>query len=96
MDKEHKIIIDEIVKLLRGGNAHIGLKDALEGLPADARGDKPANFLTVSGSWSSISALRNGTWCSFAWIKNMNRQIGRMITGPKKLPLRMTLPGMNH
>ncbi|MCC8424145.1 DinB family protein [Mucilaginibacter sp. UR6-11] len=60
MDKEHKIITDEIVKLLRGGSAHIGLKDALDGLPAGARGDKPAGL--PYSIWQLVEHIRIAQW----------------------------------
>ncbi|MDB5005002.1 MAG: DinB family protein [Mucilaginibacter sp.] len=60
MDKEHKIIIDEVVKLLRGGSAHIGLQDALEGLPAGARGDKPTKL--PYSIWQLVEHIRIVQW----------------------------------
>ena len=41
MSNEHDILIDELVKLLKGGSAHASINDALDGLPADLRGAKP-------------------------------------------------------
>lgn len=60
MSNEHKIIIDEIVKLLRGGSAHIGLKGALKGLPAGARGAKPANL--PYSIWQLVEHIRIAQW----------------------------------
>jgi hypothetical protein len=60
MTNEHKIITDEVVKLLRGGSAHIGLTDALNGLPADARGDKPANL--PYSIWQLVEHIRIAQW----------------------------------
>jgi hypothetical protein len=60
MNSEHKIIIDEIVKLLRGGSAHIGLTDALKGLPADARGEKPEKL--PYSIWQLVEHIRIAQW----------------------------------
>ncbi|HWZ36428.1 MAG TPA: DinB family protein [Mucilaginibacter sp.] len=60
MSIEHEIIVDEIEKLLRGGSAHISLKDALDGLPADARGDKPARL--PYSIWQLVEHIRIAQW----------------------------------
>jgi hypothetical protein len=60
MTNEHKIITDEIVKLLRGGSAHIGLTDALKGLPADARGVKPEKL--PYSIWQLVEHIRIAQW----------------------------------
>ncbi|MDT3402631.1 hypothetical protein [Mucilaginibacter terrae] len=52
MADNNPILIDEIVKLLNGGTAHATLDDALKGLPANQRGEKPHGFyLIVYGNW---------------------------------------------
>ena len=60
MSTEHKIIVGELVKLLRGGSAHIGLKDALKGLPADARGEKPEKL--PYSIWQLVEHIRIAQW----------------------------------
>jgi hypothetical protein len=60
MDDQHKIITDELVKLLRGGGAHISLKDALEKLPADARGIKPDKL--PYSIWQLVEHIRIAQW----------------------------------
>ena len=60
MSSEHKIIIAEIVKLLRGGSAHISLKDALKGLPTYARGDKPDKL--PYSIWQLVEHIRIAQW----------------------------------
>ena len=35
-----QILRDHLLELLRGGSAHLGLDEAIEGLPADLRGTK--------------------------------------------------------
>jgi hypothetical protein len=72
MDKEHKIITDEIVKLLRGGSAHIGLKDALKDLPADARGDKPEKL--PYSIWQLVEHIRIAQWDMLQFSADANHK----------------------
>lgn len=72
MSTEHQIIVDEIVKLLLGGGAHIGLKDALKGLPADARGDKPAKL--PYSIWQLVEHIRIAQWDMLQFCLNANHQ----------------------
>jgi hypothetical protein len=60
MSTEHEIIVNEIVKLLRGGSAHIGLKKALDGLPVDARGHKPDQL--PYSIWQLVEHIRIAQW----------------------------------
>ena len=72
MTSEHEIIIDEIVKLLRGGSAHIGLKDALDGLPAGARGDKPDRL--PYSIWQLVEHIRIAQWDMLQFCLDANHQ----------------------
>jgi len=72
MGTEHKIIVDEIVKLLRGGSAHIGLKDALNGLPANARGDKPAKL--PYSIWQLVEHIRIAQWDMLQFCLDANHK----------------------
>lgn len=38
---DHKILIEELIKLLNGGSAHAGFDEAITGLPKEARRIKP-------------------------------------------------------
>ncbi len=40
MDNQHEILISELLKLLKGGSAHVGLDDALNDLHPELRGVK--------------------------------------------------------
>lgn len=60
MDDQHKIIITEVIKLLQGGGAHIGLKDALKGLPAEARGTTPDKL--PYSIWQLVEHTRIAQW----------------------------------
>jgi hypothetical protein len=72
MSAEHNIIIDEIVKLLQGGSAHIGLKDALKGLPADARGNKSASL--PYSIWQLVEHIRIAQWDMLQFCVDENHQ----------------------
>ncbi|MDO3624939.1 DinB family protein [Mucilaginibacter sp. BT774] len=60
MKSEHEILIEELVKLLNGGNAHASLDDALNGLPAKLRGEKPANL--PYSIWQLVEHIRIAQW----------------------------------
>ncbi|MFD2873656.1 DinB family protein [Mucilaginibacter ximonensis] len=72
MSTEHEIIVDEIVKLLRGGSAHIGLKAALDGLPADARGEKPDKL--PYSIWQLVEHIRIAQWDMLQFSLNANHK----------------------
>jgi hypothetical protein len=72
MDAEQNIIVDEIVKLLRGGSAHISLKDALKNLPVDARGDKPASL--PYSIWQLVEHIRIAQWDMLQFCLDANHQ----------------------
>jgi len=60
MDKEHKILINELVKLLNGGSAHAGFDEALKGLPAELRGAKPDKL--PYSIWQLVEHIRIAQW----------------------------------
>ena len=60
MSNEHDILIDELVKLLKGGSAHAGLNDALDGLPANLRGVKPQGL--PYSIWQLVEHIRIAQW----------------------------------
>jgi len=65
---QHKILIDELIKLLNGGNAHAGLDDALKGLPAELRGVKPGKLpYTI---WQLVEHIRIAQWDMLEFSKN--------------------------
>lgn len=72
MSTEHQIIVNEIVKLLRGGGAHIGLKDALKGLPADARGQTPDKL--PYSIWQLVEHIRIAQWDMLQFSIDANHQ----------------------
>jgi hypothetical protein len=60
MDNQHKILVDELIKLLRGGNAHADLRDALNKLPAKLRGVKPDGL--PYSIWQLVEHIRIAQW----------------------------------
>ena len=60
MSREHDILIDELIKLLQGGSAHVGFKDAIEGLPPDLRNAKPDGL--PYSIWQLVEHIRIAQW----------------------------------
>ena len=67
MDK-HDSLVNELVKLLQGGNAHADLKKALAGLPAKHRGAKVENLpYTI---WQLLEHIRIAQWDMLEFSKD--------------------------
>ena len=60
MDDQHKLVIEELKKLLLGGSAHISLHDALKGLPGNHRSVKPAHM--PYSIWQLVEHIRIAQW----------------------------------
>jgi len=71
MDKQDKLI-DELIKLLRGGTAHASLTDALKDLPADQRGKK-IDDLPYS-IWQLVEHIRIAQWDMLEFSKEAGHQ----------------------
>jgi hypothetical protein len=72
MNNQHKLLIKELVKLLNGGSAHAGLKDALAGLPEDLRGVKPPKL--PYSIWQMVEHIRIAQWDMLQFCKDANHQ----------------------
>lgn len=72
MKSEHKILIDELVKLLRGGSAHLSFQEAVNGLPAEIRGIKPENM--PYSIWQLVEHIRITQWDMLQFCINENYQ----------------------
>ncbi len=72
MDSEHDILIQELVKLLRGGGAHATLSDALKGLPKKLRGVKPDNM--PYSIWQLLEHIRIAQWDMVQFSKDGNHK----------------------
>jgi hypothetical protein len=60
MEKEHKIVVDELIRLLNGGGAHASLPDALNKLPENLRGVKPDGM--PYSIWQLLEHIRIAQW----------------------------------
>ncbi|MDR6940481.1 DinB family protein [Mucilaginibacter pocheonensis] len=67
-NSEHKILIDELLHLLNGGNAHADLTKALSGLPAGLRGVKPDKL--PYSIWQLVEHIRIAQWDMLEFCKN--------------------------
>ena len=57
---QHKILTDELIKLLKGGSAHASFDEAVEGLPEKLRGVKHENLpYTI---WQLVEHIRIAQW----------------------------------
>ncbi|MFD0793559.1 DinB family protein [Mucilaginibacter litoreus] len=72
MSNQHDILIAELIKVIEGGGAHATLKDALDGIPANARGIKP-NGLPYS-IWQLAEHIRIAQWDMLQFSKDGSHQ----------------------
>jgi uncharacterized damage-inducible protein DinB len=63
-----QILRDHLVKLLRGGSAHLGFDEAIEGLPADLRGRKHQELPHTA--WQLLEHLRLAQWDILDFSRN--------------------------
>ncbi|GAC1306698.1 MAG: DinB family protein [Mucilaginibacter sp.] len=70
MTSEHKILVDELKKLLLGGNAHVSLKDAVKGLPRELRGVKQPNM--PYSIWQLVEHIRIAQLDMLQFCSNAN------------------------
>jgi hypothetical protein len=67
-NKEHGILIDELVHLLNGGNAHADLPTALANLPANLRGARPDKL--PYSIWQLVEHIRIAQWDMLEFCKD--------------------------
>jgi len=72
MNNDHEILVDEIVHLLQGGNAHAGIKKALQDLPQDLRSAKPDKL--PYSIWQLVEHIRIAQWDMLEFCKDGNHQ----------------------
>ena len=72
MDDQYKLLIDELTKLLLGGNAHISFQDALKELPPRLRGVKPPNM--PYSIWQLVEHIRIAQWDLIRFCKDANHK----------------------
>ncbi|HVV54116.1 MAG TPA: DinB family protein [Mucilaginibacter sp.] len=67
-DKEHEILVNELLKLLNGGSAHASFKQAIEGLPPELRGAKPDKL--PYSIWQLVEHIRIAQWDMLEFSKS--------------------------
>ena len=68
----HASLRQHLVELLTGGHAHAAFEDAIEGLPANLRGVKPANF--PHSGWMILEHLRIAQWDILEFSRNKQHE----------------------
>ncbi|MEA2561999.1 MAG: hypothetical protein QOH06_3503 [Acidobacteriota bacterium] len=63
-----QILRDHLLELLRGGSAHLGLDEAIKGLPADLRGKKHQELPHTA--WQLLEHLRIAQWDILDFSRN--------------------------
>jgi DinB family protein len=70
--REHEILVNELLKLLKGGGAHASFHDAIDGLPAQLRGAKPDNL--PYSIWQLVEHIRIAQWDMLEFSKSENHE----------------------
>jgi uncharacterized damage-inducible protein DinB len=65
---EDKVLRDEVLHLLRGGNAHIGFEQAVANMPEALRGKRPRG--TPYTPWQQLEHMRIAQWDILEYIRN--------------------------
>ena len=61
-------LIEELKKLLNGGSAHVGLKDATANIPFDLLGERPHNL--PYSIWQLVEHIRIAQWDMLEFCKD--------------------------
>jgi len=72
MDNQHKILVNELTKLLLGGNAHASFHDAIKGLKPELRGVKAPNM--PYSIWQLVEHIRIAQWDMLQFSKDANHE----------------------
>ncbi len=72
MNDQHKILINELTKLLLGGSAHASFHDAIKGLKPSLRGVKPDGM--PYSIWQLVEHIRIAQWDMLQFSKDANHQ----------------------
>jgi hypothetical protein len=72
MSNEQQVVIDELIKLLKGGGAHATLEHALAKLPAQLRGAKPDGL--PYSIWQLTEHIRIAQWDMLQFCIYANHQ----------------------
>jgi len=66
--KDDKALRDDVLHLLRGGNAHVSFEKAVAGLPEELRGRKPRRMPYTP--WQQLEHMRIVQWDILEYIRN--------------------------
>lgn len=69
---EKDILVSELKKLLNGGTAHVGLKDAIANLPFELLGKKPHNL--PYSIWQLTDHIKIAQWDMLEFSKDGNHK----------------------
>ncbi len=85
MESKTTILITELKKLLNGGGAHVGFKDAIADLPFNLLGEKPYNL--PYSIWQLAEHIRIAQWDMLEFSKDGSHQSPKWPDGywPKEL-----------
>ncbi|MDO3644852.1 DinB family protein [Mucilaginibacter sp. L3T2-6] len=72
MDTQHKTLVNELTKLLLGGNAHASFHDAIKGLDPALRGVKVTNM--AYSIWQLVEHIRIAQWDMLGFCKDANHE----------------------
>ena len=72
MEQETKTLAEELQKLLKGGNAHAGLKKALANIPHHLVGEKPHNL--PYSIWQLAEHIRIAQWDMLEFSRDAHHQ----------------------
>lgn len=72
MDNQTSILITELKKLLNGGGAHVGFKDAVADLPFNLLGEKPHNL--PYSIWQLVEHIKIAQWDMLEFSKDGSHQ----------------------
>src|ERR1700744_1510194 len=72
MDQQHKILINELTKLLLGGSAHASLQKALKDLSPELRGVKPEHM--PYSIWQLVDHIRIAQWDMLQFSKDADHK----------------------
>lgn len=68
MENQTSILITELKKLLNGGGAHVGFKDAVANLPFNLLGEKPYNL--PYSIWQLVEHIKIAQWDMLEFSKD--------------------------
>jgi len=72
MEKQHQTIVDELTKLLLGGNAHVSFPDSVKGLKPELRSVKPEGM--PYSIWQLVEHIRIAQWDMMAFCKDADHK----------------------